>query len=209
MPVPFSTLLVATRNRGKVKDFREMFTAAGVTVTDLNDAADEFEPAETGRTFLANACLKASAYARHFNAWTLADDSGLCVDALGGAPGVYSARFAAMNAAGEGDAANNAWLLKRLADVEDARRTARFVCHLAVADEAGRIVLTARGTIEGRILHSPRGENGFGYDPLFLVPGLEKTTAELAPEEKHEISHRGRAMRRLRELMERMSQASS
>lgn len=200
--VPFTTLLVATRNRGKVREFREMFTGLGVTVTDLSGMEDRFEPAETGRTFLANACLKASAYARRFGAWALADDSGLCVDAIGGAPGIYSARFAAMNGAGTGDAANNAWLLKRLEPVEEARRSARFVCSLAVADEIGRIVWTTRGSIEGRILPSPRGENGFGYDPLFLVPELGKTTAELAPDEKHEISHRGRAMRRLKSLLE-------
>jgi XTP/dITP diphosphohydrolase len=109
MAVPFTSLLVATRNRGKVKEFREIFAAAGVKVTDLSDVEDGFEPAETGRTFLANACLKASAYARRLGTWALADDSGLCVDALAGAPGVYSARFAAMNGAGEGDAANNAW----------------------------------------------------------------------------------------------------
>lgn len=201
MAVPFKSLLIATRNRGKVREFREMFAGAGVNVRDLAEVEDDFEPEETGRTFLANACLKASAYARRLGSWTLADDSGLCVDALGGAPGVFSARFAAMNGAGEGDAANNGWLLKRLEKVPEADRTARFVCSLAVADEAGRIVLTTRGTIEGRILHAPRGENGFGYDPLFLVPELGKTTAQLPPEEKHDISHRGRAMRRLSRLL--------
>lgn len=197
----FERLLVATRNRGKVAEFRSMLAGAGVEVADLNGVADMFEPEETGRTFLANACLKASAYARHFSTWTVADDSGLAVDALGGQPGVFSARFAQMHAAGGGDAANNAYLLKRLEAVPGDQRTARFICSLALADPAGNIILTTRGTVEGRVLDGPRGENGFGYDPLFLVPELGKTTAELSAEEKHAISHRGLAMQRMSRLM--------
>jgi len=158
---------------------------------------------ETGRTFLANACLKATGYARQFDTWALADDSGLEVDALDGAPGVSSARWAKLNEAGEGDAANNALLLKQLEDVPDERRTGRFVCVLALADPGGRIILTARDAVEGRILRSPRGSNGFGYDPLFYFESLGRTTAELSPDEKHAISHRGKALRRMRELMER------
>src|SRR5687768_14409278 len=134
---------------------------------------------ETGRTFRANACLKASTYAKRHCTWTLADDSGLEVDALGGSPGVLSARWARHNNAGSGDADNNTTLLRQLQGVPDERRTARFVCVLALADPQGRIILTVRDTLEGRILHAPRGRNGFGYDPLFEVAGLGRTSAEL------------------------------
>ena len=194
-------LLVATRNAGKVRELAEML--AGVRVTSLADVDTDLDPEETGRTFRANACLKASAYARETGRWTLADDSGLSVDALAGRPGVYSARFAAMNHAGKGDADNNAHLLRLLDKVPDAERTACFQCVLAVADPAGRIAFTAEGQMPGRILRGPRGGNGFGYDPLFFVENAGKTTAEMSPAEKHAISHRGRALTRLRALMER------
>ena len=158
---------------------------------------------ETGRTFGDNACIKASAYAQSLNTWTIADDSGLEVDALAGKPGVQSARWARLHDAGSGDAANNALLLKQLAGVPDDSRAARFVCVLALADPRGRIVLTARQSIEGRIIHEPRGANGFGYDPLFFVDTLGCTTAQLEPSQKHQVSHRGKALRLLRELMDR------
>jgi XTP/dITP diphosphohydrolase len=127
----------------------------------------------------------------------------LVVDALSGSPGVLSARWAQINHAGNGDADNNSLLLRQLRDVPDAKRTARFVCVLALADENGRIVLTAEDAVEGRIVHEPRGSNGFGYDPLFLIEHLGKTTAELDSQAKHQISHRGKALRRMRELMQR------
>src|SRR5690606_9755535 len=126
--------------------FEQMLSAAGPvaarSLADLDDSRD-FEPAETGRTFRANACLKASAYARHLKCWALADDSGLSVDALGGRPGVHSARFAELAGEGRGDADNNAALLRRLLNVPEAQRTARFVCVLALADPQGRILYTA------------------------------------------------------------------
>jgi XTP/dITP diphosphohydrolase len=156
---------------------------------------------ETGHTFRANACLKASHYARLFNTYAVADDSGLEVDALDGSPGVHSARWAELNQAGKGDAANNALLLRQLENVPDEQRGARFVCVLALADPQGRILITARDTVEGRVLRAPRGSNGFGYDPLFSIDEMGKTTAELAPDEKHAISHRGKALRHLRGLM--------
>jgi XTP/dITP diphosphohydrolase len=156
---------------------------------------------ETGHTFRANACLKASHYARLFNTCAVADDSGLEIDALDGSPGVHSARWAELNQAGKGDAANNALLLRQLENVPDDRRIGRFVCVLALADPQGRILLTARDTVEGRVLRAPRGSNGFGYDPLFFIDEMGKTTAELAPDEKHAISHRGKALRHLRGLM--------
>ena len=164
---------------------------------------------ETGRTFLANACLKAAGYARQFGTWALADDSGLEVDALNGGPGVSSARWAKLHGAGEGDAANNALLLRQMDAVAEGRRTGRFVCVLALADPDGRIILTARDSVEGRVLRSPRGSNGFGYDPLFFVDELGKTTAELSPAEKHAISHRGKALRRMKALMGRAGLAPS
>jgi XTP/dITP diphosphohydrolase len=196
-------VLIATGNAGKVREFREMLASGQLEFTDLS-SHPRYEPMEeTGRTFRANACIKASGYARQFKTWTLADDSGLEVDALGGSPGVLSARWADVNGAGRGDADNNALLLRQLEHVEEERRTARFVCVLALADPEGRVILTARDAVEGRILRKPRGANGFGYDPLFLIPELRRTTAELPPDQKHKISHRGKALRRMRALMSR------
>jgi XTP/dITP diphosphohydrolase len=196
-------VLIATGNPAKAREFREMLASERLEFTDLAQHGRYEEVEETGRTFRANACLKASGYARQFGTWTLADDSGLEVDALGGAPGVLSARWAETHAAGRGDAANNDLLLRQLQNVEDGRRAARFVCVLALADPDGRIILTARDAVEGRILREPRGSNGFGYDPLFLVPDLGRTMAELAAEQKHKISHRGKALRHLGGLMSR------
>jgi XTP/dITP diphosphohydrolase len=196
-------LLIATGNPGKAREFREMLGSDGLVWHDLSEFTGDKAVEETGRTFRANACLKASAYAQRYRMWALADDSGLEVDALGGSPGVKSARWAQVHDSGSGDADNNRLLLQQLESVPDERRTARFVCVLALADPAGRVMLTARDTVEGRMLHAPRGENGFGYDPLFFVESLGKTTAELDAAQKHAISHRGKALRRLRELMRR------
>jgi XTP/dITP diphosphohydrolase len=197
-------LLVATGNAGKAREFRQMLGADRFAWSDLSKFPSVPEVEETGRTFRANACLKAAAYARHAGMWTLADDSGLEVDALGGSPGVLSARWAQVNDAGTGDADNNALLLRQIRDVPDDRRTARFVCVLALARPDGRVIVTVRDAVEGRIIHESRGTNGFGYDPLFLIESLDKTTAELPPDEKHRISHRGKALRRLREAMTRL-----
>jgi len=202
-------LVIATANPGKVREFREMPGNDRFTWSDLGEDRNPPSVQETGATFRANACLKATHYARALNAWALADDSGLAVDALGGKPGVHSARWAEMNQSGRGDAANNATLLRQMADVPDEKRTARFVCVLALADEQGRIVLTAQDSVEGLLLREPRGSNGFGYDPLFFFPDLGKTTAELDPKEKHAISHRGKALGRLRQIMDRTALFSS
>lgn len=164
------------------------------------------EPHEDRDTFAGNAALKASYYARLARRWTLADDSGLEVDALGGAPGVLSARYAESPASApraERDAANNRLLIARLQGVPPDRRTARFRCALALADE-DRVLATAEGVIEGRIIDEPRGNNGFGYDPHFLVPDLGRTTAELSPAHKNRISHRGQALRRMRDELARL-----
>lgn len=195
-------LLIATGNKGKVREFREMLGADRFTWSDLSEHKDVSEVEESGHTFRANACLKAAGYATQFGTYALADDSGLEVDVLNGSPGVRSARWAATHHAGQGDADNNRLLLEQLAAVPDDQRTGRFVCVLALADPEGRILLTARDTVEGRILREGRGSNGFGYDPLFLVAELGRTAAELAPEEKHRVSHRGKALRQLRALMD-------
>jgi XTP/dITP diphosphohydrolase len=198
-------LLIATTNPGKIREFREMLGHSGLSFSDLSAHPATQAVEETGHTFRANACLKASYYAKHFNSYAVADDSGLEVDALDGAPGVHSARWAEMNGAGKGDQDNNALLLRQIQDVPDEKRSARFVCVLALSDPQGRILLTARDTVEGRVIRAARGANGFGYDPLFLIDAMGKTTAELAPDEKHAISHRGKALRHLRGLMERIT----
>lgn len=195
-------LLIATGNPGKAKEFREMLGASRFAWRSLADFPPGPDVEETGKTFRANACLKATAYAKRHGMWTLADDTGLEVDALDGSPGVLSARWAQHNNAGKGDADNNATLLRQLQDVPDDKRSARFVCVLALADAQGRIVLTVRDTMEGRILRAPRGSNGFGYDPLFQVDGMSQTSAELSPDAKHAVSHRGKALRQLKPLIE-------
>jgi XTP/dITP diphosphohydrolase len=195
--------LIGTANAGKAREFREMLDDAQAQWLSLADLPDAPAVEETGATFRENACLKAAAYARHFGTWALADDSGLAVDALEGRPGVTSARWAEMHNAGKGDADNNALLLRQLEHVSDAQRTARFVCVLALADQQGKVILTASDTVEGRIVRESAGSNGFGYDPLFHVDELGRTTAQLDPQQKHAISHRGKALRRLRHLMQR------
>jgi non-canonical purine NTP pyrophosphatase (RdgB/HAM1 family) len=194
-------LVLATTNHGKVREMRQILSGAELELDDLTTFLHLPVPDETGATFQANACLKASHYARGLEAWTLADDSGLAVDALGGKPGVHSARWAAMHASGSGDSDNNALLLQQLKEIPDAQRSARFVCCLALANPAGHIVLTATAWVAGRILHAPRGDGGFGYDPLFMIESLGRTTAQLPPSEKNAISHRGKATRRMGELM--------
>lgn len=195
-------IVLASRNDGKVREIAEVLGGLGVEVVGLGRAdphAAIASPAETGATFAANARAKALYYARATGLWALADDSGLMVDALGGAPGVHSARYAADDLPagshrGRVDAANNAKLLRELADVPDEMRSARFVCHLALS-EGRRIVLEAAGVFDGRIGRVSRGSNGFGYDPLFIPAGLARTVAEMAAGAKNEISHRGLAAR--------------
>ncbi|WP_214827725.1 XTP/dITP diphosphatase [Exiguobacterium algae] len=188
-------LILATHNPGKVKELEGMLTPLGFEVESLLDYPDAPETDETGTTFEENAELKATEAARYFGHAVLADDSGLEVDALDGAPGVYSARFAGPE---KSDEANNALLLEKLNGTSN--RGARFVCTLCLAKPDGE-TLTVRGTLEGSIGYAPRGENGFGYDPLFIVPSLHKTAAELEREEKAAISHRGQALRKLQEAI--------
>lgn len=186
-------IIVATRNAGKVNEFKEMLGRLGYDVESLLDYETAPETDETGSTFEENAELKSREAAAYFGHAVLSDDSGLEVDALDGAPGVYSARFAGED---KSDEANNTLLLEKLADVPTEKRTARFVCALSLAKPSGE-TLTVRGTMEGMIGLERKGTNGFGYDPLFIIPSLNQTAAELTKSEKASISHRGQALRKL------------
>lgn len=188
------SLTIATSNPHKVEEIAAVLGPLGIACLPLG-RTDIPEPEEDGATFEENARIKAIAYARALGRTVLADDSGLEVDALGGAPGVHSARYAGIGATrAERDEANNAKLLAALEGVPDARRAARFVCVLSIARPDGGIVAEARGHFEGRIGHAPRGANGFGYDPLLVLED-GRTSAELSSDEKNARSHRGSALR--------------
>ena len=198
-------IVLATGNPGKLREISQVLSGLPVDIVGLNEIADIPEPEETGATFARNARDKALYYSRATGRWCLADDSGLEVDALAGAPGVLSARYSSDTVSPKADRktidpANNAKLLEELKDVPDQGRTARFVCCLALAG-GGEILIEASGTFEGLIARGGAGDNGFGYDPLFYVPERDCTAAELPPEEKNRISHRGQAVRRFAELL--------
>ena len=182
-------LVIASKNKGKIREIRAILADLPLSVVERELP----EVVEDGRTFAENARKKAVEIARHTGAWALADDSGLEVDALGGAPGIRSARWS-----GGGDEANNDKLLAELRDVPAAARTARYRAVVAVASPDGRIVAEADGAFEGLIGFERRGSGGFGYDPLFVVPERGCTMAELPSEEKNRISHRAQALERLR-----------
>jgi len=186
------TLLIATQNRHKAEEIGELLAGLEVRVVTLAEVAPELEIDETGDTFMANARLKAVAAAQATGLLTLADDSGLDVDALGGEPGVHSKRFA------ESDPARIAKLLRLLQEVPDVQRSARFHCAVVLADPA-TILAEIEETVEGHLLRAPRGASGFGYDPIFLPDEAKWTMAELSMEEKNAISHRGKAFRRAAE----------
>jgi XTP/dITP diphosphohydrolase len=218
-------ILIATSNPHKLEEIRAVFTAEQaqrggrgptpelVRLIDLGLTGAE--PVEDQATFEGNALLKARYYAKAAGMLCLADDSGLEVDALGGAPGVLSARYAGVSGSRQVvDPANNKLLLARLSAVPPQERTARFVCSMALVandGQPGRILAQVRGTVEGRILgpegidHRGRGSNGFGYDPLFLIPELGLTTAELSAQQKNAISHRGRASRLMWRELDRLA----
>ncbi|SOC02853.1 XTP/dITP diphosphohydrolase [Ureibacillus xyleni] len=185
-------VVIATKNKGKAKDFEALFTPLGYEVVTMFDVAPDMEIEETGTTFEENAELKAETLANALGTLVIADDSGLAIDALGGKPGVYSARYAGDH----DDEANIVKVLENMQDVPDEKRTARFCCALAIAGPNMK-TYTVFGTCEGVILHEKRGTNGFGYDPIFFVPELGRSMAELSPEEKGAISHRGNAIRKL------------
>lgn len=189
-------IVAGTRNAGKVREIRQALAELPFEVSGIPDEGLA-DVEETGVTFSENAILKARYYAQHTGEYCLADDSGLEVDALGGAPGVYSARYS-----GEGatDAANNQKLLLALQGVPAEKRTARFRSVLAVAGPDGSLLL-ADGTCEGVILVEPKGDGGFGYDPLFWMPDQQKTLAEMTVQEKNAISHRGNALKLLKQKL--------
>nr|WP_277605520.1 RdgB/HAM1 family non-canonical purine NTP pyrophosphatase [Glycomyces sp. L485] len=186
---------MATRNAGKIDELRQILAEAAPSVELVGlDAVDDFpETAETELTFAGNALLKARDGVEHTGLATIADDSGLAVDALNGMPGVLSARWAGR---AKDDESNNALLLDQLADLDDERRGAKFVCAAALVRPDGREVVV-HGEMPGRIAREPRGRGGFGYDPLFVPDGLDVTSAELSPDQKNAISHRGKAFREL------------
>ena len=200
-------ILVATTNPGKIAELRAMLDL-DIEWLGLSDFGDIDEIEEDGATFAENACKKALGYAKAAGLWTIADDSGLVVDALGGAPGVKSARFSGEkdNDRTLLDHKNMAKVLKLLEDVSKEKRTARFVCHLCLASPE-KILIETEGTLEGLIAESQIGKNGFGYDPIFFVPHLNKTVAQLTRDEKNAISHRGNAIRKLKPLLDELLRA--
>ncbi len=202
-------LLIATRNEGKAREMRDLFTGLPFQLVfppeQFLERLPEEADLERGTSFAENAVAKARYFAKRSGLPTLAEDSGLEVDALDGAPGVFSARWAQMHEAGEGDAANNALLLERLAGVPDEGRSARYRCVVAFLETPLGKPQLVEATCEGRILAAPRGTGGFGYDPLFYSSDLEMAFAEAPAAAKHRVSHRGRAVRALVEVLVRRS----
>lgn len=192
-------IVLATKNKGKIREMRELLAQMNIEVLSLSDFPPVNDAEENGATFAENAMLKARYYYAHTGIPCLADDSGLEVDALGGRPGVYSARYSGEDAS---DASNNAKVLQEMAGVEEEKRTARFRCAMALVGDG--IELTTGGTCEGILLAEERGSGGFGYDPLFYVPAFDRTLAEMSSEDKNSISHRGSAVRKMVDLIAEM-----
>ncbi|OIR62301.1 non-canonical purine NTP pyrophosphatase [Bacillus sp. FMQ74] len=190
--------IIATHNPGKVKEFKEILEPKGYDVKSLAEIGFTEEIEETGHTFEENAILKAEAVAKAVNKMVIADDSGLSIDNLGGRPGVYSARYAGEQ---KDDQANIDKVLSELKGIEKEQRTARFRCALAVSIP-GEETKTVEGHVEGYIAEEPRGEYGFGYDPIFIVKDKDKTMAELTSDKKNKISHRADALKKLSKLLE-------
>ena len=193
-------IVFATGNQNKVREAAEILSALGLEVISQKEAGVEADVEETGTSFTENALLKARAVAvKCPDMVVIADDSGLVVDALGGEPGIYSSRYMGEDTPYD---VKNREIIKRLSGVEGQARSARFVCAIAAVLPGGK-KLSALGTVEGIIAHEPYGQGGFGYDPIFLVPELGKTTAEMTSDEKNKISHRGKAMRAMCGLLEK------
>lgn len=192
-------ILIASKNKGKIDEFKTLFSQHNIKVISLHDLDDTIEDIEeTGETFEENAALKAEVIAKQFQLPVLADDSGLIVDALDGAPGIYSARYAGSKAT---DEKNNSLLLKNMVNFKEDERTARFICVLAVARPEKKTAFFT-GFCEGNITKEERGINGFGYDPLFIPKGYERTMAQLPQQEKNAISHRSEALHLLEKEIE-------
>lgn len=200
------TLLVATHNKGKLAELRELLAGVPLTISDLG-SFPTIEPIdETGKTFAENATLKASGYAKQTGLLTLADDSGLEVDALEGAPGVLSARY---GGPGASDSDRTTKLLSELSAVPVEARTARFLSVVAIADEHGQIVNLSTGKCEGRIADAPGGSHGFGYDPIFIPDGFNQTFGEIEAAVKNRISHRARALQAACEFLRSLTMSSA
>jgi len=191
-------LVLGTRNRKKRVEIADIIGDLGLELGDLTAWPDLPDVEETGETFEANARLKAAAFAIGAGHWALGEDSGLVVPALGGAPGVYSARYAGTQ---HDDAANNAKLLAELDAMSDEQRDAYYICTAAIADPSGEIKAVVEGRCHGRMLREPRGQGGFGYDPLFEIREYHRTFGELGAAVKHALSHRGRALTKLRSAL--------
>jgi XTP/dITP diphosphohydrolase len=203
-------ILLASTNPGKLAELSELLGAVSAKIewACLKDYPDIREVVEDGSTFAANAQKKAVGYARATGLWTIADDSGLVIDALNGQPGVYSARYAAGECGSDNlDTANYKKVLVHLKGIPDRDRTARFMCGLCLASPE-KVLLETEGTVEGAINHAPIGENGFGYDPIFYIPSLDKTAAQLDHQGKNRISHRGNAIGKLKPLLEGLLRAN-
>jgi XTP/dITP diphosphohydrolase len=187
-------LVLGSRNRKKLGELAELLGPHGLILKTLADFPDSIEVEETGDTFAANARLKATVQAKHLKQWVLGEDSGLSVDALGGAPGVYSARFSDPGAT---DERNNALLLEKLKNVPLERRMAHYTCYAVLSDPEGNVRAESEGICRGRILFSAAGSGGFGYDPLFEIVECHQTFGELSPTVKSVLSHRSRGMRQI------------
>ncbi len=194
-----SRIIFATGNAGKMKEIRKIMADLGMEILSMKEAGVKVEPDENGTTYEENALIKARAVATLTDDIVLADDSGLEIDYLNKEPGIYSARYMGEDTSYR---IKNANLIERLEGVPDEQRTARFVCAIAAVLPDGR-ELTTRATIEGRIGYEEKGENGFGYDPIFYFPEKGKTTAELTEEEKNEVSHRGKALELMKEELKK------
>lgn len=192
-------IIFATGNENKLREIRQITENMGIEIVSMKDAGYYTEVEETGTTFEENAYLKASAIAKKCNLPTLADDSGLEIDYLNKEPGIYSSRFMGEDTP---HSVKNAELLRRMEGVPDEKRTARFVCAICLVRPDGSSE-TVRATMEGRVAYKSAGKNGFGYDPIFFLPERGCTSAELSPEEKNEISHRGKALRMMRDILEK------
>ncbi len=189
--LPERSLLLGTTNKKKANEMRGLLTPLGFQLFTLADFPEHPDVDETGTTFMENAHIKATEQSRHFQMWTIGEDSGLCVPSLDGAPGIYSARFSGPGAT---DATNNALLLERMSGMKGTDRHAYYVSTIALADPTGKILIQSDGQCHGRIIEQARGAGGFGYDPLFEVIEYHQTFAELGPTVKGVISHRARAL---------------
>ncbi|QQZ10679.1 XTP/dITP diphosphatase [Heyndrickxia vini] len=193
-------VIIATKNKGKAKEFEKMFSTFHIKVKTLLDFPEAIDVEETGSTFEENAILKAETISQQYNIMTIADDSGLVIDALDGRPGIYSARYAGEE---KNDEANIDKVLAEMIDIPNDDRSAKFYCALAIAIP-GKETITVSGTCEGEILRERKGNNGFGYDPIFFIKDKGQTMAELPSEEKNRISHRAKAVDKLPSILQNL-----